>query len=457
MSLLTSPALLSKYATAMKLSDTPHYITPRTTELELLSIVLLLLTTSLTTLIFVAQQPLHWMEFLVAVSFFTVFLLLNLILTIRGWGEDQVLLPLVALLVGTSLLMIWRLNPDITMRYGAMHGNLALRQTIWVFLGLLLLTIIVFFPWRMRWLKHYRYTWLIFGLLLVGATALYGSERHGARLWIDFGIVLFQPVEVLKILLVIYLATYLDDRRHLIGHDYYLGTIRLPPLPYLIPLGLMWGLTITLIIIQKDLGAALLFFTIFLAMLYLLTGRASYIVAGMVAFLFGAAALYPLFYHVQIRVDDWYDPWYDPLGTGYQMIQSLYAQASGGSLGTGLGLGDPTMIPESHTDFVFIAISEELGLAGAVGLLCCYALFAIRGYYIAHCSRDGFQQLLAAGLTTAITMQALIITAGNTNLIPLTGITLPFVSYGGSSTIVNFTMIGILMRISAQNREPRTM
>jgi len=158
-----------------------------------------------------------------------------------------------------------------------------------------------------------------------------------------------------------------------------------------------------------------------------------------------------------VRVDAWQDPWADPLGKGYQMVQALYALASGGWDGTGLGGGDPTMVPESHTDFMFTSIAEELGLIGAIALLTCYGLFAFRGYQIALRARDSFQQLLAVGLTTAIVAQALIITAGTTNLIPLTGITLPFVSYGGSSTLINFAMVGILLRISAAQKDPRVL
>ncbi|MEP7187858.1 MAG: FtsW/RodA/SpoVE family cell cycle protein, partial [Roseiflexaceae bacterium] len=155
--------------------------------------------------------------------------------------------------------------------------------------------------------------------------------------------------------------------------------------------------------------------------------------------------------------DAWRDPWVDPLGTGYQMVQALYALSSGGWAGAGLGGGDPTMVPESHTDFMFTSIGEELGFVGALALLICYALFALRGYQIALRARDGFQQLLAVGLTTAIVAQALIITAGTTNLIPLTGITLPFVSYGGSSTLINFAMVGMLLRISATQKSARVL
>ncbi len=432
-------------------------VTGRTLELELLITACLLLLVGLGALIARAGGVVLWSDLAIGGAFVGLFLALSLALALRGWGEDQVLLPIAALLAGVGLVMARRLEPDLVARYGGAYGAVAIKQVVWVLGGVALLAVVSFFPWRMRWLKHYRYSWLLLGLLLVVIAAVFGVERNGARLWLSFGAFQFQPVEVLKILLVVYLATYLDERRDLIGANYYLRGLRLPPLPYLLPILLMCGLTIGLIIVQKDLGAALLFFTIFLAMLYLLTGRVSYIVAGMLAFALGAAALYPLFGHVRARVEAWRDPWADPLDVGYQMAQALYSLASGGLAGAGLGLGDPTMVPESHTDFVFTALGEELGLVGALGLLLCYALLALRGYQIARRARGGFQQLLAAGLTTAIAAQALIIMGGTTGLIPLTGITLPFISYGGSSTLVNFVMVGMLMRVSAANKSPAVL
>lgn len=432
-------------------------IANRTLELELLITTSLLLLAGLGTLILEADGVVRWMDIAIAAGFFGLFLLINLALALRGWCEDQVLLPLAALLAGIGLVMIRRLEPDLTARYSTVYTGVALKQVIWVLGGALVLAAVSFVPWRLSWLKHYRYSWLLLGLLLVAVAAIFGVERNGARLWLDFGAFQFQPVELLKILLVVYLATYLDDRRHLIGASYYVKGVRLPPLPYLVPIVLMWGLTIGLIIIQKDLGAALLFFTIFLAMLYALTGRASYVVVGLLIFGAGAAALYPIFGHVRGRINAWSDMWADPLGAGYQMVQAIYALASGGLTGAGLGRGDPTMVPESHTDFMFTSIGEELGFVGALALLLCYALFALRGFQIAQRTRDGFQQLLAIGLTTAIVVQALIITAGTTNLIPLTGITLPFVSYGGSSILINFAMVGVLLRISATQKSARVL
>jgi cell division protein FtsW (lipid II flippase) len=430
----------------------------RTLELELLITACLLLVVGLGSLILSGGGLVRWMDLTIVGAFVGLFLLLSLALALRGWGEDQVLLPLAALLSGIGLVMARRLEPDLLSRYGDLYGGIALKQVIWVLSGVVVLALVSFVPWHMRWLKHYRYTWLLLGLLLVVVAAVFGVERNGARLWISLGPFQLQPVELLKILLVVYLATYLDDHRALIDRGAFrLGNLRLPPLPYLLPLLLMWGLTIGLIVVQKDLGAALLFFTIFLAMLFLVTGRVGYVVAGLAAFAIGAAALYPLFAHVRVRVDAWQDPWADPLGKGYQMVQALYALANGGWAGTGLGQGDPTMVPESHTDFMFTSIGEELGLVGALALLLCYGLFALRGYQIALRVRDSFQQLLAVGLTTAIVAQALIITAGTTNLIPLTGITLPFVSYGGSSTLINFAMVGLLLRISAARKDPRVL
>lgn len=430
----------------------------RTLELELLITACLLLLVGLGTLIVGAGASIRMMDVAIAGSFVGLFVALSIALALRGWGEDQLILPLAALLSGVGLVMVRRLEPDLVANYSDVYSGVALKQVVWVLGGALVLAVVSFVPWRMRWLKHYRYSWLLLGLGLVVIAAVFGVERNGARLWLDLGPFQFQPVELLKILLVVYLATYLDEHRDLIGRSSYnIGGLRLPPLPYLLPLALMWGLTLSLIVVQKDLGAALLFFTIFLAMLYMLTGRPWYVVAGLAAFALGAAALYPIFGHVRVRVDAWRDPWADPLGNGYQLVQSLYALASGGLAGTGLGLGNPTTVPESHTDFVFTAVGEELGLVGGLGLLACYGLFAVRGYAIALRAKDGFQQLMAAGLTTAIVAQAFIITAGTTNLIPLTGITLPFVSYGGSATLINFAMVGILLRISAPNKDPQVL
>jgi len=228
----------------------------------------------------------------------------------------------------------------------------------------------------------------------------------------------------------------------------------LPPLRYLAPLLTIWGLSLVLMIFMKDLGTSLLFFGALLALLYVATGRFFYVLVGLVLFIVGAVGLYFLFPHVQTRVDIWLDPWADPSGRGYQIVQSLFALAEGGLFGRGLGRGylilpsGSTIIPNLETDFIFSAIGEELGLAGAVGIILLYLIFVYRGCRVAVRSRDDFTRLLAVGLTSIFALQAFLIMGGVIKLIPLTGITLPFVSYGGSSIVANFALLGLLLRAS---------
>jgi len=212
----------------------------------------------------------------------------------------------------------------------------------------------------------------------------------------------------------------------------------------------VWLLALGLVVVQRDLGAALLFFGVFLALLYVATDRLGYALGGLVAFALGAAAAYQLFPHVRERVAIWLDPWADAQGRGYQVLQALYALASGGVLGAGLGQGSPEYIPAVHTDFVLAAIGEELGLLGSLGVVGLYLLLVYRGFRVALRAPDAYLQLLAVGLTTVLGLQALVILGGTTRLIPLTGVTLPFVSYGGSSLLVNYAILGLLLRIAAE-------
>jgi cell division protein FtsW (lipid II flippase) len=274
-------------------------------------------------------------------------------------------------------------------------------------------------------------------------------EINGARLWFNLGFFYFQPAELLKIILVVFLAAYLSEKRELLNAPFLLGgRVRLPPLPYLLPALILWGLSLAIVVVEKDLGQGLLIFGIFLAMLYLASGRVSYVLVGLLAFAVGAYILYRIFPHVQTRVVIWLDPWSRGLGTGAQLVQSQYALATGGIFGTGLGLGDPTNIPLVQTDFVFSAIGEELGLLGTIALLIFYAFFVYRGIRIALDAVDDFSRYLAVGLMSVVGLQACIIIGGTIGLFPLTGITLPFISYGGSSLLSNFIIVGILLAIS---------
>ncbi len=397
-----------------------------------------------------------------------LFIAMSLALSWRSPNADQILLPLVALLAGLGLLLNARLQPSLTALYDDIYAEVAAKQSLWVTLGVCVLAAIVLIPWDtlfirlqrtslMDWLDHHRYVWLTLGLGLVLATFFFGSDPNGSgvKVWFNFGLFLFQPSELLKIILVIFMASYLNEHREVVQAGYRLGPLRLPPLPYLVPIIGMWGIAMGTIVFQRDLGAALLLFGVFLAMLYVATDRTAYVLAGMLAFALGAIALYQVVPVVKLRVDVWLDPWATAQGTGYQIVQAIYALASGGVFGVGLGRGIPAIVPAIHTDFAFTAIGEELGLAGTLGLLAAYILLIFRGYSIALAVPGrfrGFEQLLAIGLTTILAVQTLIIIGGNLRLIPLTGITLPFISYGGSSVLINFLIIGLLMRISASSR-----
>jgi cell division protein FtsW (lipid II flippase) len=355
---------------------------------------------------------------------------------------DQLLLPLVATLAALGLLMVGRLEP-----------SLFLRQAVWIVVGAgALIGVLTLLP-SVDWLAAYKYTWAAAGLLLVLATFVLGVDLNGSgmRLWIGAGGVYFQPSELYKLILVVFLAAYLAEKRELIVlAGWRVGPLRLPPVPYLLPMLAVWLLSLGLVVVQRDLGAALLFFGIFLALLYVATDRLGYVLAGLVAFAVGGAAAYRLFGHVQDRVSIWLDPWSQAQERGYQLVQALIALGAGGVFGAGLGYGYPDYIPAVHTDFVIAAIGEELGLLGSLAVVALYLLLVYRGFRIALRAPDAYLQLLAVGLSTVLGLQALVILGGTTRLIPLTGVTLPFVSYGGSSLLVNFAIVGLLLRISAE-------
>ncbi len=339
---------------------------------------------------------------------------------------------------------------------GAGYEGIAGKQMLWIALGFGVLWVTLLAGRDLVWLRRYKYTWAVLGLGLVAATLVFGTDPNGSgvRLWFRLGPLSFQPSELLKVVLVIFVAGYLYDVRDLLGMHIRVGPFRLPPLPYLLPLVAIWGLAMLLFVVQKDLGSALLFFGIFLGMLFVATGRSLYVVGGLIAFFAGAFVMYRLFDIVRLRVGIWENPWVFATGRGYQMVEALYAYATGGILGTGFGYGSPGWVPAVHTDFVFAAIGEELGLAGTLGTICFFLLLVFRGYHIALHARDYFQQMLGIGLSTVLGLQTLIILGGATGMIPLTGITLPFVSYGGSSLLTNFIIVGLLLRISALSAAP---
>ncbi len=385
--------------------------------------------------------------------------LVHLALTVDGRRRDQVLLPVVGLLMGLSVLLMSRLPQDLVVqRIGPFELPLVSLQLLWIGLSLGIAALLAVGLRNDLLLRSYKYTWAVAGIVLLLLVFVFGDETNGARLTLRLGPFAGQPSELLKIILVVFLAAYLADNRALLaGRDSRLGPIRLPPLLYLLPMVVMWGLALATVVVQRDLGAALLFYSVFLVLLYVATQRRDLLVIGVALFLAGGAVLVAFFPHVQERVQIWLDPFATAQGAGFQIVRGLYALGRGGVLGTGLGAGLPGVggapsIPAVHTDFVFAALGEELGLAGGLAILILYAIFAERGLRIAAGARDEFRTLLAAGLTLVIVVQAAIIVAGNAKLIPLTGITLPWIAYGGSSMLAGGVVLGLLLAVSVEDR-----
>jgi cell division protein FtsW (lipid II flippase) len=355
---------------------------------------------------------------------------------------DPLLLPVAAMLAAIGQIMTSRLEP-----------TLGPRQGVWVLIGLGAMVLVGVLP-SIEWLRTYRYTWATLAIVLQVLTLIFGRDPNGsgAALWFEIGPVSVQPMEAVKLLLVAFVASYLEDYRELLtigGRR--IGPFRLPPLPYLAPILVMVGVALMLFWLQKDLGPALLFSAVLLTMLYAASGRFSYVALGLALLAGGFVVAAHAFSYVNARVSIWLDPWSQRETVGFQLVQALYALASGGVFGSGLDMGSPRYIPAVHTDFVIAAIGEELGLAGTLAVVCLFVVLVQRGFLVAVRAHSGFAALLATGLTAVLALQALIILAGTLELIPLTGITLPFVSYGGSSVVANFVLIGLLLRISDEN------
>jgi cell division protein FtsW len=352
--------------------------------------------------------------------------------------------------------MLNRLPQDLagTNLFGAQLG-MAGTQLLWFGVGVVVMLAIAIGLRDDGFLRHYKYSWAAAGVALLVATFLIGYEVNGARLWINLGPVSVQPGEAIKLILVVFIAAYLSETRALLtsASIRLIGPIQIPPLPYLLPMLALFAIVMLIVVRLNDLGTALLFFGTFLTMLFVATGRRSYVAVGLVLFVAGSYVAYELFGHVQVRINNWIDPFADPSGAGYQTVQALYAFARGGIFGEGLGqglplIGDSLPIPFVHTDFIFAAVAEELGLMGAFALLAFSSIIVFRGLRIAALARDDFSAMLAAGLTASLGLQTLIIAAGNAKLVPLTGITFPFVSYGGSSLLASLAMVGVLLSIS---------
>jgi cell division protein FtsW (lipid II flippase) len=421
----------------------------RFTELQLLIVPSAMTIVGLLTIYLASTRDLDWdwRDIWVSLAFMGVVIAMSLVFSISGFAGDQVIFPVTVAISGLGLLVIQRLAPALEER-GGEYASLARNQLIYLAIGMGLLLGIITFVRRIGWLRRYKYTWAFAAIALMVLTMLVGRAEYGARLWLQIGPFSIQTSEIAKVAMVVFLAGYLAENQELIVSTYRVGPLRLPPIPYLMPMLLMWAFSMLVVVAQNDLGTALLFFGVFLAMLYLASGKLSYVLAGLAAFAVGVWAAYQLFDRISLRVANWIDPWSDPLVDGYQQVQSEYALAAGKLFGTGLAQGRPDYIPAVHSDYVFSAIGEELGLLGTVGVLLLFMLLIARGFLISLHARDAFGRYLAAGMTTILALQTLIIVGGTVRLMPLTGITLPFVSAGGSSLLTNFIIIGLLMRIS---------
>ena len=360
---------------------------------------------------------------------------------------DGVLLPMAGLLNGIGYVMIARLDRD-----------LAGLQSLWTAVAVGAFIVTLFVVRRARDLERYRYTFAFLGvgLLLMPLLPVLGRTVNGARIWIRLGPATFQPGELAKLLLAIFFAGYLVEKRELLQtFTRRLGPINLPDPKFLGPVLAAWGFSLVVMIFEKDLGSSLLFFALFVTMLWVATARGLYLALGGLLFFLGAFVAFQAFGHVRSRVDIWLDPFQDAGGRGYQLVQSLFAFGTGGVTGTGLSLGSPNRIPAVETDFIFAAIGEELGLLGTVAIVTAFLLMVGVGLRIAIQARSDFEKLLATGLTVTLGVQTFIILGGVTRLVPLTGITLPFVSYGGSSLLANYILLALLLRISSDSVERR--
>lgn len=355
-----------------------------------------------------------------------------------GRRGDPFFLPLAALLSGIGLIMVLRLRPEL---FAA--------QAMWIAIGLGAFFLSVISIKNVERLSDYKYIWGLLGVGLLLIAIVLGVDIGGHKSWVIIGPVRFQPSEFAKLFIVLFLAGYLNERRDLLtvpAKRY--GPVTLPQPRFIAPLVTIWGLAMIMFVWQRDLGSALLFFGLTVVMTYIASGKTSYVIFGLILFLLGSFVCYKLYPHVRVRVDIWLNPWADPNGQAFQVVQSLFALGSGGILGSGLTYGYPNFIPEVHTDFIFAAIGEELGLMGAAAVLLLYICFIYRAFRVALTAGTPFTGLLAGGLATAVGLQVFLIVGGVIKFFPLTGITLPLVSYGGSSIISNFILIGILFAIS---------
>lgn len=400
------------------------------------------------------EQGLRWDLLSYTLAFLTLFVCAHLVIRRYAPYADPLLLPVVALLNGLGLVLIHRLD----LVPGSSEGPSAQQQMLWTLVGVIGFSLVVALLTDHRMLARYDYICGALGLVLLAIPALLPaslSETNGAKIWIRLPGFSIQPAEFSKILLLIFFAGVLVAKRHLFtsAGKHFLG-MDLPRPRDLAPLLAAWIISVGVMVFEKDLGTSLLLYASFLVMVYIATERLSWVVIGLGLFAAGSVMAYHLFGHVRDRVQTWMDPFADPEGAGYQVVQSQFSFATGGVFGTGLGNGQPGTVPAASTDFIIAVVGEELGLVGLAGVLMLYTIVIVRGLRTAIAVRDSFGKLLAAGLASTLGIQLFIVVGGVTGLIPLTGLTTPWMSYGGSSLVANYLLLAILVRISHAARRP---
>lgn len=413
---------------------------PRDTELGLLGLVALVTVGAyiLATLGRTASIPANIVPFLGVL----LLLLLAAHLATRRLAPmaSPVILPLAAFLNGIGYVFITRLN-----------SHLAGLQATWTALGVAGYVLTLALVRRVQLLEAYRYLIATAGvlLLLLPLAPHVGQRINGARLWVRLGPLSFQPVELGKIALAVFFASYLVEKSDLLTTPTSrVGNILLPDPRSFGPLVLMWGLSMLVMTAERDVGFSLLIFVLFISMLWVATGRVAYLVVSAVLFVLGAAVMSVLLSQVHERITVWINPWAHASGIGYQAVQAYYAMGSGGIAGTGLGLGRPDLIPVVSSDYIFAGIGEELGMVGTTIVIAAFVLLVGSGLRTALRARSDFAKLLTAGLSAVLGFQAFFIMAGVVRLLPVTGVTLPFVAYGGSSLVANYILIGLVARVS---------
>ena len=388
-------------------------------------------------------------------------LVMHVVVRVRAKYADPIMLPVGTLLTILGLIMIYRLDVADARRAELNNAPIptpdVYSQLTWFAIAGILFCGVFILLRDHRRLQRYTFTFGLLGLVLMvlPLAPVIGTTVNGATLWIRVGDFSFQPAEMAKILLTIFFAGYLVKTRDSLAlvRTRVLG-IGLPRPKDLGPIVIAWFISLGVLIFQRDLGTSVLFFGLFVSMLYIATQRRSWLIIGFFLFLGGAYFAYANFGHVQARVTVWLDPWSYADTTGYQIVQSIYGLANGGILGAGLGQGFPNLVPFASTDFIVAALGEELGVTGIFVILLLYAILIERGLRTAITCRDGFGQLLAAGLSITFALQVFVIIGGVTGLIPLTGLTTPFLSYGGSSLVANWVILALLLRISDRSRRP---